>query len=232
MFDRLAQYGVGIEGQRIVDVGTGTGTLARGFALRRCRVVGIDPSQSMVEEARRLDLAAGVTVEYRIGRAEETGFPEGSVDVYAAGQCWHWFDRPAAAAEARRILVGGGAIVICHFDWLPRRGNVVQATEELVASHNPNWRFAGGLGMYPPWTTDVADAGFGGIETFSYDVDVPYTHEDWRGRIRASAGVAASLDREAVLRFDAAHAGMLARRFPQDPLLVPHRVWALIAHSS
>ena len=147
MFDRLARFRVGIDGQRVVDVGTGTGTVARGFALRGCQVIGIDPSEALVEEARRLDLEAGVTVDYRIARAEETGLEDGSVDVYAAGQCWHWFDRPAAAAEARRVLVQGGAVIICHFDWLPRNGNVVEATEELILSHNPSWRYAGGLGM-------------------------------------------------------------------------------------
>ncbi len=104
MFDRLSQYGVGTRGQRVVDVGTGTGTVARGFALRGCDVVGVDPSEELVGEARRLDREAAVNVDYRIARAEETGLGDGSVDVYAAGQCWHWFDRPSAAAEARRVL--------------------------------------------------------------------------------------------------------------------------------
>jgi SAM-dependent methyltransferase len=229
MFDRLRRYGVGIRGQRVVDVGTGTGTVARGFALRGCAVIGIDPSEELIGEARRLDAEAGVDVDYRIARAEATRLGDGSVGVYSAGQCWHWFDRPRAAAEARRVLVPGGAIVICHFDWLPLPGNVVEATEQLILAHNPRWGAAGGRGMYPAWATDVAEAGFTGIETFSYDVAAPYSHEGWRGRTRASAGVAASLDADAVHRFDADHAAMLAERFPGEPLEVPHRVWALIA---
>ncbi len=229
MFDRLGQYGVGASGQRVVDVGTGTGTLARGFALRGCDVLGVDPSAELVSEARRLDRDARVSVDYRIARAEDTGLGDGSVDVYAAGQCWHWFDRPTAAAEARRVLVVGGTIVICHFDWLPLDGNVVEATEQLILAHNPSWGAAGGRGIYPEWTTDVAIAGFTGIETFSFDVGVAYSREGWRGRIRASAGVAASLDGEAVHRFDAEHSEMLAERFPEEPLEIPHRVWALIA---
>jgi SAM-dependent methyltransferase len=231
MFERLGRRGIGKGGQRVVDVGTGTGTLARGFALRGCEVIGIDPSEQLVEQARRLDAEAGVTIAYRIARAEETGLDDGSVDVYAAGQCWHWFDRPRAAIEARRVLVAGGAIVICHFDWLPLAGNVVEATEALILAHNPLWPAAGGNGMYPRWARDVAEAGFGEIETFSYDVDAPYTHESWRGRIRASAGVAASLDADAVGRFDDEHARMLASRFADDPLVIPHRVWALTARS-
>ncbi|HTW08994.1 MAG TPA: class I SAM-dependent methyltransferase [Acidimicrobiales bacterium] len=231
LFDRLASFGLGKPGQSVVDVGTGTGTLARGFALRGCRAVGVDPAPEMLEKACQLDREVGVHVEYRVARAEATGLEGYSYDVLSAGQCWHWFDRPSAAQEARRLLRAGGAIVICHFDWLPLPASVAEATEAAILRHNPHWGGAGGSGMYPRWATDVAAAGFGGTETFSYDVDVAYTHEAWRGRIRASSGVAASLSPQAVRDFDADHAGMLAERFPNDTLHVPHRVWALVARS-
>jgi hypothetical protein len=85
--------------------------------------------------------------------------------------------------------------------------------------------------MYPAWAADVAGAGFVNIDTFSYDVLVTYSHEAWRGRTRASAGVSASLPEDAVKRFDAEHATLLADRFPAEPLMVPHRVWALVARA-
>ncbi len=119
--------------------------------------------------------------------------------------------------------------MICHFDWLPLPGSIPEATESLILAHNPKWGGAGGSGMYPQWAADVSGAGSTGIETFSYDVQVPYTHEAWRGRIRASAGVAACLPADAVQTFDQEHAAMLAERFPDDPLGLPHRVWALVA---
>lgn len=232
MFDRLAAYDVGRPGQAVVDLGTGTGTVARGFARRGCRSTGIDPSPELLDQARRLDLEVGARVDYLVATAEATGLPGTSVDVVSAGQCWHWFDRPAAAREARRLLRPGGSIVICHFDWLPVPGNVVEATEALIFEHNPRWTAAGGHGMYPQWARDVADAGFGGIETFSYDEDVRYSHEAWRGRIRASAGVAASLARAEVEQFDARLRAMLKERFRSAPLTVPHRIWALVARTS
>jgi SAM-dependent methyltransferase len=178
-----------------------------------------------------MDREANVEIDYVEAPAEATGLPDGAFDVVSAGQCWHWFDRPAAANEARRVLRPGGTIVICHFDWLPLPGNVVEATEALILEHNPSWRGAGGFGMYPPWTRDVYEAGFREIQTFSFDIDVPYSHEAWCGRIRASAGVAASLPPEEVARFDEHHATMLKEQFPADPLSVPHRVWALIAEA-
>jgi hypothetical protein len=58
---------------------------------------------------------------------------------------------------------------------------------------------------------------------------VPYTPAAWRGRIRASAGVGASLGPEAVERFDRQLAALLAERFPGEVLSVPHRVFAVIA---
>ena len=121
--------------------------------------------------------------------------------------------------------------MICHFDWLPLPASVAEATESVILRHNSQWGGAGGSGMHPRWAADVAGAGFRGTETFSYDADVTYTHEAWRGRIRASSGVAASLPPQAVQYFDADHASMLAERFPGEPLHVPHRVWALVARS-
>jgi SAM-dependent methyltransferase len=231
LFVRLATMGLGRSGQRLLDLGTGTGTLARGFARRGASVVGVDPAEPLLVEARRLAAHEGVQVDFRVGRAEDIDSPDDAFDVVTAGQCWHWFDRPAAAAECRRVLVDGGTLVICYFDWLPVPGNVVAATEALILEHNPEWPLAGGLGMYPLWTLDVAEAGFTGLETFSFDVDVSYSHEAWRGRIRASAGVAASLPPDAVANFDTELAALLDEDYPDEPLAIPHRVWALVARA-
>lgn len=229
LFERLASFNIGQSGQEILDLGTGTGTLARSFALQGCHVTGIDKAAPLMEEAKRLDAEAGVSVHYLEGTAEATELPENSFDVVSAGQCWHWFDRPQVAQEVKRLLVSGGTILIAHFDWIPLPHNVVDATEKLIQRHNPKWSFGGGTGMYPAWLADVAIAGFQNIETFTFDLNIPYSHEAWRGRIRASAGISASLSPEAVAQFDAEHQELLATQFPDDPLSVPHRTFALIA---
>ena len=221
--------GIGRPGQEIVDLGTGTGSLARGFALRGCRVIGIDPDSRLLAQARELDAEAKVEIEYRIGRAEETELAAGSLDVVAAGQCWHWFDRPAAAREASRILRPDGRMLITHFDWIPLPGNLVDATEKLILKHSPNWPGAGGLGVYAPWLRDLGEAGFRNLETFSYDLDAPYTPEGWRGRVRASGGVGGVLSEPEVAAFDRELASLLEERFPADILGVHHRVFAAVA---
>ncbi|HWY24359.1 MAG TPA: class I SAM-dependent methyltransferase [Nevskia sp.] len=228
LFERLRALGIGIPGQRVLDLGTGTGSLARGFARAGALATGLDISPLLLEEARALDRAEDLHLEYRVARAEATGFGDAQFDLVSAGQCWHWFDRPRAAAEVRRLLNPGGKVLIAHFDWLPLPGNVVAATEALILKHNPAWHLAGGSGIHPRWFADLAQAGFEDLESFTYDEPVLYTREAWRGRIRASAGVAASLPPERVALFDQEHGEMLTRSFPQEPLRVPHRVFALI----
>jgi SAM-dependent methyltransferase len=229
LFQRLKQRGIGLPGQVVVDLGTGTGTLARGFALKNCKVIGIDVAEPLLQEARRLSQRTGIEIDFRFGRAEATGLPAQLANLVTAGQCWHWFDSHQAAREVARILKPDGNLVIAHFDWLPLRGNVVEATENLILQHNPAWSYAGTTGIHPQWLRDLGENGYHDLETFSYDVELPYTPEDWRGRIRASSGVGASLPSDRVEVFDRELAEMLRTQFPGDVLNIPHRVFTLIA---
>lgn len=227
-FDRLSAIGVIRPGLTALDLGTGTGTIARGLARRGLHVTGLDKSEALMDAAKQLDAEAHVGVRYVKAAAENTGLAAGAFDVVTAGQCWHWFEREKAAAEARRVLKPGGHLVIAHFDWIALPGNMVDATENLIRAFNSEWNLWGGTGIYPQWLRDMAIAGFRQIESFTFDLDVPYSHEAWRGRIRASAGVGASMPPEKVERFDAELAKILRERFP-EPMTALHRVFAAIA---
>jgi len=227
IFDRLANFDVGLSGQVVVDLGTGTGTLARGFAQRGCDVIGVDPDPRMIAQAKELDRESEVSVAYVQAAAESTGLDSELANIITAGQCWHWFDRSRAIKEAIRVLKPGGKLVIAHFDWLPLAGNVVEATEKLIQQHNPAWHLGGGQGIYPQWLPGLNEAGIEGIKTFSYDLTVSYTPEAWRGRIRASAGVAA-LDEESAQNFDRDLANIISERYSSGELTVPHRVFAIV----
>lgn len=239
-FERVFSDGIVKIGDSLVDLGTGTGTLARGFAARGCNVVGVDISAQLLEQAKDICMQENIEVEFRFAKAEETGLPDGSFDVVSAGQCWHWFDRPLAAREAMRLLKRDGRILIAHFDWLPLAGNAVDVTEKLIQKYNPDWydRFGDKTGVFPDWFRDLGEAGFADIRSFSFDMDVPYTAEAWRGRIRASSGVGASLPDEEVSRFDSELKSLL-EGFEQAAvkseagvdfvLKIPHRIFAVHA---
>ena len=230
-FDSLNEIAIDPKGARIVDLGTGTGTIARGFATRNGQVTGVDISDDLMREARRLDGEAGVTVEYVRASAEETGLATDGFDIVVAGQCWWWFDADAALAEATRLLRPGGALLLASWDWIPQPGNVVDLTERLIESHNPEWLRGGGNGLHPEFIVDLQPGGFEPVSQLTFPMDDLYTHASWRGRVRASAGIAATLPSAQVEAFDNELATMLKDRFPDDPLAIPHRVFAAVGRT-
>jgi ubiquinone/menaquinone biosynthesis C-methylase UbiE len=229
-FDHVSGLGIGVAGQRILDLGTGTGTLACGFAERGCDVVGLDPSPEMLAEAKRTATDAGLGVRWVRGWAETTGLPDGEFDIVCAGQCWHWFDRPRAAAETLRVLRAGGRVLIAYFSYLPLPGTVGAATEEIVLRHNPTWKWAGHDGRHPAFVEELRHASFRQPTTFEFTSPITFSNEAWRGRIRACNGVL-TLPAERIADFDADLARLLAERFP-EPLVVEHRIWGIVAGKS
>lgn len=226
-FQALQEGGLINGSERILDIGTGTGTVARGLAELGCKVIGMDPSADMLSAANMMATERGLEVDWRVGSAEDTGLVHESVDVVTAGQCWHWFDHPRVIKEVNRILKPGGLIVIAHFDWLPIEGNVVWQTEQLIMEANPNWEMGGQIGVYPDWFRHLYAGDFRDVKSFSYYEPVDYSHDAWRGRIRASAGVGGSMSKEDVLKFDSDHKKMLEVKFPDEPLCIPHQVFVI-----
>jgi len=207
-----------------LDLGTGTGTLARWWARQDFRVTGLDPDARMLEAAEASTAQEGLAVEWVQGTAEDLPFADQSFALISAGQCWHWFDAPRACAEILRCLRPGGFVVVAHYDWLPEPGSLAAATEALILKHNPRWQLGGGDGLHPQAAEDLRSAGFVSCERVHEIVDQPFRPEDWRGRIRASVGIAASLDAKQVLAFDQELADLLAKEFPGEVLMLPHRL--------
>lgn len=237
-FERLAShYREPLRGRRVLDLGCGTGALANEMARRGCVVTGIDPSEEMLAHAADAATRQEVGVTFLSRTAEQTGLPDGSFDLVMAGRCWHWFDRPRAAAEVRRILRRQGMLVICHFDRVSAGDDVVSATRALVEKMNPRWAgspaqvFGHGVGLYGVWLTDLAGAGFEQIETFSFDARVSYSHEEWRGRVRSSGGVGAELSVAQMDRLDAEVGVLLAERFTGGAVVATHRLFAVVARA-
>jgi SAM-dependent methyltransferase len=103
-------------GHRVLDLGTGTGSVAIAAAGRvgpGGRVTGVDISPDMLAVARRRIAESGFTnVELREGRAEQLPADNGSCDVLLASlSLMYVIDRAAAAREIRRVLRPGGRLV-------------------------------------------------------------------------------------------------------------------------
>jgi len=231
-YDRLDAIAP-IAGSRSLDLATGPGPLALELAARGSRVVAIDTSPELVATARRVAAARGLdqAVEFEVARAEATGLDAGSFDLVTAGQCWHWFDGPAALAEIRRVLGPGGVLAIVHYSYLAGHSPVARDTEALVLQFNPSWTMGGSSGMFPDEVDEIIQGGFDLVEAFCYQYDQPFSHERWRGRIRTCNGVGSGgMSPEDVERFDEALGHLLQANYP-DPVSVPHRVWCVVGRT-
>jgi SAM-dependent methyltransferase len=207
-YDRLAVLGVGLPGQRILDLGTGTGVLALEFARRGASVAGIDIAAAQIAAARGLAGEAGLAIDFRIASAEILPFADAAFDRITANQCWLYFDKAKAIAQARRLLSPGGLLVTSHFSWLPRLDPIARASEALILKYNPQWSAAdwdGEIPAMPRWAT----AEFRLRAMFWYDENIAFTRESWRGRIRANRGVGAALSDSEIAAFDVEHGALL-----------------------
>jgi SAM-dependent methyltransferase len=219
---RIVALGIGQPGQRVLDLGTGTGNLAIDLARRGCSVAGIDLAAGQVEEARRRAEREKLPVDFRVGPAEATGLPGGSFDVVTASQCWLYFDKDRVIPEVKRLLAPGGKLVTCHLCWLPRRDRIARETEALVLEHNPKWTAndcSGDVPAIPAWAVPH----FRVAAMFFYDEPVTFTRETWRGRIRACRGIGAALDAGAVRAFDA-ELDALLKTLAGDEFTILHRI--------
>lgn len=227
-FARMRSEGLGLAGQRVLDLGTGTGFLGRGFARQGAHVTGLDLSLPLMREARALDAAGGLPSLYVAGRAEAPPFREGIFDTVCAGQCWHWFDGPAAARQAARMLRPQGALLIANFDYLPLGDNASALTEELILRFNPQWPMKGDISdRVFGWRSHLEEASFGGFGTLRYTEDIVYSQEAWRGRVRACNGVLALGEPERIAQFDSELAALLLERYGEAEMVIPHKVAAI-----
>jgi len=109
----IGLLGIG-DGDRVLDIGCGTGRLAA-FAVDRLgvegRVIGIDPASPRIQVAQE---RTDPRLEFRIGEGQDLSqFPDGSFDVAYLNSVVNWIrDRPKAFDEAFRVLESRGRLGI------------------------------------------------------------------------------------------------------------------------
>jgi ubiquinone/menaquinone biosynthesis C-methylase UbiE len=100
----------------VADVGTGTGFVAQGLALRAAKVIGFDASPEMLAVARR-NLAALGNVEWREAPGDQLPVAADTLDGVFANMYLHHAPDPAAAInELARVIKPGGVVCITDLD--------------------------------------------------------------------------------------------------------------------
>jgi ubiquinone/menaquinone biosynthesis C-methylase UbiE len=97
----------------LIDLGTGPGLLALGFAPYVGRVVGVDPEPAMIAAARTAAARASTALPLIEGKAEALPADVGSFDIVTIGRALHWMERDATLALLERLVASDGVILIC-----------------------------------------------------------------------------------------------------------------------
>jgi SAM-dependent methyltransferase len=121
-------------GDRVLDVGAGTGKLAGGLVALGFDVVAVEPGAPMLEQLR----TAVPEAEALEGPAESIPLPDASVRAAFAGQAFHWFDRARAVPELHRVVGAGGGLALL-WNWWDERDPLQRELGEVIGygGHEP-----------------------------------------------------------------------------------------------
>lgn len=212
-YDRILERKVGILGQRVLDIGTGTGVLPRNMYRYGARWTATDISENQIVQARRL--SGGREIDYFVSSAEALDFPDASFDVITACQCFWYFDHEQVARKFFHLLKPGGRILVLYMAWLPFEDAIARESERLVLKYSPAWSGAGET-MHPISIPDCYREMFELVYHEEFPLKVHFTRESWNGRMKACRGVAASLAREEVRLWEQEHKRLLDEIAPVE----------------
>ncbi|SRR5579875_132132 len=177
-------------GPGVLDVGCGTGIVARLFRAAGCRVLGVDPDARMADLARR----HGLRVE--VARFEDWDPADRRFDAVVAGQAWHWVDPVAGAAKAAEALRPRGRLAVFWnaFQPPPDLGEAFAAVFRRVLPDSPIARRGlPGPDGYSALCATAADGmrqagAFGEPERWRFDWDRSYSREEWLDAVPTFGG--------------------------------------------
>ena len=212
-YQKILDRNLCLNGQNILDIGTGSGVLPRNLYPYGGKWTGIDIQKNQIKQAKIL--SENRNIDYFVSAIEDIDLPEKTFDVVTACQCFWYFDPVKTAPILSKILKDNGHLLILYMAWLPFEDKIARASEQLVLKYSPNWSGARET-MHPISIPKEYDKYF----VVSYHEEFPayvhFTKESWNGRMKACRGVGASLDKAQIRSWEAEHLELLDKIAPNE----------------
>lgn len=212
-YERIINRNLCVNGQKVLDMGTGTGVIPRNMYIYGAKWIGTDISENQIEQAKIL--SKGMDIEYYAYSAEELDFHDNSFDVITACQCFWYFDHEMIMPKLYNLLKKDGRILVLYMTWLPFEDKIAGESESLVLKYSPNWSGARET-MHPIHIPECYGEKFELVYHDEYKLNVPFTRESWNGRMKACRGVGASLTPEEVEKWEREHLELLEKITPEE----------------
>jgi SAM-dependent methyltransferase len=116
-----------------LDLGAGTGMVARELAAHFDDVVAVEPDERMLAELEALPNLRSVHA-----RAEEASFEPASADLVTAGNAFHWMEGELVCSRARQWLRPGGTLAVFRYD--PPHAAAGELETLLAHEYGDTWR--------------------------------------------------------------------------------------------
>ncbi len=205
MLDQLRLH----RGQRVLEVGCGTGDDVRTIARRvgpNGHVLGIDASPLVVAEATRRTHGRNLPVTFQVGDAKAIELPDAAVDGCRAERLlMHAQGEPSQlVAEMARVLRPDGRLVLFEIDWdtFAIDGADRDLTRRIVRSYSDGVA-NGCVGRTLPRL--ARDAGLVDIVTIPHAIEVPFDFFGWvlSGHLDAALAAGSFAPEELIAWWDA-----------------------------
>ena len=113
-YQKILDRGLCVKGQKVLDLGTGTGVLPRNMYQYGASWTGTDISPEQIEQAGLLAAAADMKIDFLAVPAEKIDFPKESFDVITACQCFWYFDHEKVMPKLSELLKPDGKLLILY----------------------------------------------------------------------------------------------------------------------
>lgn len=214
-YNKIIEKKLCIEGQNVLDVGTGTGVLPRNLYKHNANFTGTDISEEQIEMAKELSKELSMNINYVCVPTEALEFKERSFDVISACQCFFYFNHEIVVNKFHELLKPNGKLLLLYMAWLPFEDKIAGGSESLVLKYNPKWTGKGETRHKIEIPKDYLE--YFDVESEEvFDVLVPFTRETWNGRMRACRGIGASLCDEDIQNFNKEHMKLLEENAPNE----------------
>ncbi len=101
-------------GDRVLEVGCGSGQLTRGLVARGLHVTAVEPGTSLIALARQ-NLEGAGEVDYVNAQFEDALLPRGQFRAVFSASAFHWIDPGVSWQKAADVLVPGGTLALVQY---------------------------------------------------------------------------------------------------------------------
>lgn len=210
-------------GDRVVDVGAGTGIFTRRLCEQGLRPIAVDLSSEMLGQIER-----GETLGIIQTSGDVLPLRNESVRAVTAAQAFHWFDPEPTLREWHRVVAPGGGVALVWNDRDVEQSAFNRDFEALIVHHNPRHRLS-----YREMPVEEILGGsdfFESVESRVIARPWPLSHADVMGFAHSVSYIMKALDPGQLREFDADLQALLARHFPSGEAQMPLRCRAWVAH--